>query len=43
MHRKITPLLRISHRDVVNSENAGAVFCKPQGCGEFRKCRSSFL
>jgi len=25
MHRKITPLLRISHRDVVNAENAGAI------------------
>jgi len=27
----------VSHRDVVNAENAGAVFGKPQGCGECRK------
>jgi hypothetical protein len=45
----------LNHRDVVNAENAGAVFCLPpasmqssataklHGCNECRKCRSIFL
>jgi hypothetical protein len=54
LRKASAPRQLLIYRGVMNAENAGAFFCpaspkaptvgaKPQGCGECRKRRSSFL